>query len=124
MSSRPLFKPHSVITDGDMSGDLTSEVTIIQMLSMASYSVKWVGTAPVGVITVEVSNDYSQNSDGSVRNAGTWNTLVLTQTCAVIGNADNGYIDIESHAGYAIRLKYTRTSGTGTMNVVISGKVM
>ncbi len=124
MASRPIFTPHSVITNGDMSTSLTSDVTIIQNLSMISYSCAWsAGSTPVGAITVQVSNDYSQNADGSVRNAGTWNTVTLSTATNVSGNTGNGFIDIDAIAAFAIRLVYTRTSGSGTLNVIINGKV-
>lgn len=123
MASRPIFSPYSVITDGDMSGNLTSKVTVIQNLSMVSYDISWAGTAPVGAITVQVSNTYSQNADGSVKNAGNWTTLVLSAAPAVSGNTGNGFIDVDANAGYAIRLVYTRTSGVGLLNVTVNGKV-
>ena len=123
MSSRPQFNPFPVIVNGDMSGDLTSAITITQKLSMISYSIAWNGTSPVGVITVEVSNDYAVNSDGTVANPGTWNALPLSVTCNVTGNSDTGFIDIDATAGYALRVKYTRTSGTGTMQVTVAAKV-
>ena len=123
MSSRPQFSPYSVITDADMSANITSQVTIIQKLSMISYSITWLGTAPIGAISVEVSNDYSQNADGSVKNAGTWNALPLSTTTNVSGNSGNGFIDIDASAGYALRVVYTRTSGVGIMNCIVSAKV-
>ncbi len=123
MSSRPQLSPYKVITDGDMSGNLTSKVTIIDKLSLMSYAISWVGTTPVGTITVEVSNDYLQNADGSVKNAGTWNTLPLSATTDISGNTDNGFIDIELNAGYAMRLVYTRASGTGSMQATLASKV-
>lgn len=106
-----------------MSSSITSKVTIVQKLSLISYSVSWVGSTPVGTMSVEVSNDYVENADGSVKTAGTWNALPLDASTAVSGNTDNGFIDIDLQAGYAMRLKYTRTSGTGTMQAVISSKV-
>lgn len=123
MSSRPQFSPFPVITNGDMSGNITSAITITQKLSMISYSVSWVGTAPVGAMTVEVSNDYSVNADGSVKNPGTWNALPLSAVCTVTGNVDNGFIDIDATAGFALRLVYTRTSGTGSMQATVAAKV-
>lgn len=90
---------------------------------MINYSVSWAGTSPVGVITVQASDDYALNSDGTVKTAGTWNTLPLSDTCDVSGNTGNGMIDIDQLAAYAIRLVYTRTSGTGTMSAIISAKV-
>lgn len=123
MSSRPQFSPYTVILDGDMSGSLTSKITVIQKLSLISYGVSWSGSSPIGTIAVEVSNDYTQNEDGTVRNAGTWNALPLDGTVAVSGNLDNGFVDVDLNGAYAMRLQYIRTSGTGTMQAVISSKV-
>ncbi len=130
MSSRPLLSPQSVITNGDMStATLTSLVTIIQNISMLSYAVSWSGSTPVGTITVEVSNDYSQNVNGSVRNAGTWTALTFSvsgstaSSLPVSGNTGTGFIDIDQLGAYAVRLKYTKVSGTGTLQSVINGKV-
>lgn len=123
MSSRPQFNPYPVILNGDMSGNLTSKVTIIQKLSLISYSFSWAGTTPVGSIIVEVSNDYSDDGSGTVSNAGTWNTLPLDAATAVSGNTGNGFIDVELNAGYALRVRYARVSGTGTLQAIVSAKV-
>ncbi len=90
---------------------------------MISYDISWVGTAPIGNITIQASNTYTQNAAGVVQNVGNWNTLTLSSTTAVSGNTGNGFIDIDTLAGYAVRLVYTPTSGTGTLNVTVSGKV-
>lgn len=123
MSSRPQFDPYPVIVNGDMSGNLISKVTIVQKLSLVSYSCSWTGTAPVGAVEVQVSNDYSQNSDGTVKNPGTWNTLPLSAPTGVTGNSGNGFIDLDANAGYAMRLIYLAGSGTGVLNTVITAKV-
>ena len=123
MSSRPQFNPFPVIVDGDMSGNIISAVTIIQKLSMRSYDISWSGTTPVGAMSVQVSNSYSQNADGSVRNAGNWTTLTLSSPPTVSGNTGNGFIDVDATGAFAMRLVFTRTSGTGTMQATISAKV-
>lgn len=130
MSSRPLIKPHPVITDGDMSqATITSDVTIIQQLSMICYGFSWSGTSPVGTIAIQISNDYSVNPGGTVLNAGTWTSLDLVyggsvvSTVPVSGNTGNGAVDVETGA-YAIRALYTKTSGTGTLQCKINSKVM
>ena len=113
-----------MITNGDMSGSITSSVTIIQKLPTVSYDISWSGTSPIGSMSVQVSNTYSENSDGSVRNPGNWTTVPLgTNTTNVNTNTGNGFIDIDVIGAYAIRLVYNRTSGTGTMQAVINGKV-
>lgn len=120
MASRPIFTPHSVITSQSMGASVTSDITIIQNLSMVSYELNWsAGSTPVGLAEVQVSNTYSQNGDGTVKNAGSWTTIASS---AVSGNSGTGFFDIDAIASYAIRLKYTRTSGSGTLNAVIAGK--
>lgn len=90
---------------------------------MISYSITWSGSSPSGTVTVQVSNDYSINAAGTVLNAGTWNTLPMSATGTVSGNTGNGFADIDTLGGYAIRLVYTPVSGTGTMNAIVTGKV-
>lgn len=123
MSSRPLIKPFSVITNGDMSGNIISAVTVIDNISMISYDISWAGTAPVGAMSVQVSNTYKQNADGSVKVAGNWTTLTLSAPPTVSGNTGNGFIDVDVTAANAIRLVYTQASGTGVMNAVLAAKV-
>lgn len=132
MSSRPQFNPQPVFnaaTGRSMAVNITSIPTIIQKLSMISYAYSWTGTSPVGTVSVQVSNDYSQNSDGTVRTAGTWNTMTvnyngtLVTTVPVTGNTGNGFIDIDQCAGYAIRTIYTAGSGVGTIDATINAKV-
>jgi hypothetical protein len=123
MSSRPLLQPAPVIINGSMSSNITSAVTIISNISMMSYSYSWSGTSPVGNIVVEVSDDYTQNAAGTVSNPGTWSALPLSASTAITGNSGNGYIDIDFLGAYAIRTRYIRTSGTGTLNAIYKGKV-
>lgn len=130
MSSRPILSPYQIIggnqpgsVSGNMTATITSPVTVIQNLSMVSYSYSWTGSSPVGLITVQVSNDYTQNPAGVVTNPGTWNTLPLSSTPSVSGNTGNGQIDIDANAGYALRTVYTPVSGTGTLSATIVGKV-
>lgn len=124
MSSRPLLAPYPVIENGNMASSLTSEVTILTNISSMSYSYSWSGSSPLGSITIEVSNDYSTNADGSVRNAGTWNELELSGSTDISGNIGSGFIDLDMIAAQAVRTKYTRISGTGTLQAIIKGKVL
>lgn len=123
MASRPLMGPFLVIDDGDMSGDIISLPTIIQNISMLSYDISWAGTAPVGVMSIQVSNSYSQNADGTIRDGGNWTTVPLSSVPTVSGNTGNGFIDVDALGAYAVRLVYTRTSGTGLMTAIVTAKV-
>lgn len=130
MATRPKIPPELVINAGSMAGDLTSSPTIIQSLSMPTYQLSWSGTSPVGTVSVQVSNDFALNADGTVKNSGTWDSLYLvvgssapSQTIAISGNSGHGFIDVPLTGAYACRLIYTRSSGTGTLNVTFSAKV-
>ena len=130
MSTRPNLRPHPVIVDGDMSGNLTSQVTVLQSLTRFSYAITWAdGNDIDGTVSVQVSNDFSLNPDGSVDNPGTWNTLTLayngsaTTTVPVSGDSGNGFVDVEGTAAYAARLIYTWTDGVGTMQATLMAKV-
>lgn len=119
----------SPANSGDMSSSITSAPTVLQSISQVCYSVSWTGTTPVGTISVQASNDYSINPNGTVDNPGTWATMTLqyngsaVTSIPVTGNTGNGLIDITDTATYAIRLVYTASSGTGTLTAIVSGKV-
>jgi hypothetical protein len=112
-----------------MSGNITGTATIISNMTFASYSFSWSGTSPVGTVSIQVSNDYALSATGQVANAGTWNTLPLSYsgssvtTVPLSGNTGNGFIDIDSSAGYAIRPVYTFASGVGSLQCKVTGKV-
>lgn len=129
MSTRTTLRPAVVISAGNMAGNITSLPTVLQSITGVSYAVSWSGTAPVGTLSVQVSNDYSINPEGNVNNAGTWTTIELNvngspaSSIPVSGNTGTGFIDIDITMAYAIRLIYTATSGTGAINAIINGKV-
>lgn len=136
MSTRTSLRPQTVIpsaqaspaSTGDMSASITSAPTLLQSLTMVNYAISWSGTTPVGTVSVEASNDCTVNAEGGV-SGGIWNPLpldlngVTVTTIPITGNTGNGMIDIDGLSAYAVRLVYTFTSGTGTLAVVITGKV-
>ena len=125
MASRPIFSPYQVFVNQSMATSVaTSAVSIIQNLSQVGYDISWSGGsgATAGTFSVQVSNTYTQNSDGTVRNAGNWTTLTLSSTPTVAAASGNGYIDIDAISAYAIRLVYTPSGGAGTLNATICGK--
>lgn len=123
MASRPILSPYLIINKGNMATTITSQPTIVQNLSMLSYDISWTGTSPVGVMSVQSSNTYTQNADGTVANIGDWNTLPLSSTPSVSGNTGSGVIEIDATAMYALRIVYTPVSGTGSLSITVSGKV-
>ena len=137
MSTRTNLRPQIVIPNaqgspansGSMAANITSAPTILQSLSACSYALSWSGSSPVGTVSIQCSNDYALNANGTVQNAGTWSTMTVnlagspTTIIPITGNTGSGFIDIDQTAAYAICLIYTYTSGTGTLTAVFNGKV-
>lgn len=129
MSQRPRITPEPVIVNGNMSGNITSLPTIVQSITLGTYSYSWSGSSPSGSIAIQISDDYALNPNGTVQNAGTWNTVyvtlngsTVTNSIPVSGNTGNGIVEWSTGA-YAIRTVYTAVSGTGTLQATFVGKV-
>ncbi len=130
MSIRPEIRPYEVIDAGSMAGSLTGLATVIQKTSIISYQFVWTGSSPVGTVGVEVSNNYSLDPTGNISNAGTWTTYYFligagtyATSIAVSGASGSAIIELPNIGFYAVRAIYTRSSGTGTLDVTINGKV-
>lgn len=108
-----------------MSSDVTSLVTNINMISCIGYTISWTGT-PTGTFSVEVSQDYVApvGVQDEPLNAGTWVAVNLSVPVVASGTPDTAFIDVDITGAAYVRLKYTRTSGTGTLNATIAGKVI
>lgn len=118
-----VLKPISLITDQSMGGNVTSKVINTQFLNEAYLQLLFTGT-PTGTFTVETSGDYVPDDEfrTSPPNAGNWDALDLGTTLSATGAAGTISIDITLSAVPYLRVVYTRTSGTGTLNAKISGK--
>lgn len=129
MADRPVLPQSPVIINGDMSGNVISAPTILKQLTVGTYTYSWAGTAPVGAVSVQISNDYSLFANGTVNNPGTWITIYFTLNGATVVNAapitgDSGEGAIEWSTGAnAIRTIYTATSGVGALQAIFNGKV-
>lgn len=113
MSRKSVIRGYKVITDGDMSGNLTSDITNVTNLDNVGYLVEWSGTSPVGVITVETQSGPSG-----------WCALDFGTAISVSGNTGCAVININQIPFENVRLNYIVTSGTGTLNVTLSSKVV
>ena len=106
--SLPIFIINTqAINSQAMTGNITSSV--IDISEVRGYAVHfiWTGT-PTGDVVVEGSNDGSNFSQIST---------------AATGGAAGQSLSNQADANYKyVRVKYTFTSGTGTLNAYVSGK--
>ena len=117
MKKSPLL-PFRVVNDNDLSASFTTNPTDARYQDNIMYQIVIAsGGNAVGVLDVEVSSDY----DPKQINAGNWTDLGSAYQ-ATIDGVGTGLIMLNQFEAVWMRLKYTRTSGTSTMNAYVSGK--
>ena len=117
-----LLFPKSIITAGNMaSASITSSVVEIRNQDNVGIQLSWTGTA-VGTFAVQISINHAEDANGNVTVAGDWVALPLSPTIAAAGSADSAIIDLNQMSASYIRVVYTRSSGTGTLNAYITAK--
>lgn len=134
MSRKNFLPPYHLIVNGDMSGSITSKATDIQTYDNVAIQLVWTGGA-VGTFQVQVSSDYSQANVGAsqVINAGTWtpitlqylsNGSLLNATSIDTSVGSPIYLNLQELAAPYIRILYTASSSSGTLQAYISGKAI
>lgn len=121
--SRPYISQYHLLTNVSMATTVHSAPINIQQMSYVGFDINWTGV-PVGSFSVEVSNTYQQSNEGVVINVGNWTALVLSAPVTAAGAPDNAFIDVDGVSASWIRLTYTATSGTGSLNASLSAKVI
>lgn len=115
-----------------MSGSLTSPVTAITVLDNVAYQLDFSGS-PVGYFQVELSSNYNQDELGNVLNPGTWvpviftyfnGTIFVTSSHIPTSSGSPIIIEITQTACPFARVVYTSTSGSGTLNAIVSAKMV
>lgn len=127
MSTRTRLAPNLLPTIDMSQSSTASTATILASNSTVQYSGFWNGSSPVGTLALQFSDDYALNPNGTVNNAGTWETAPVAITGAFVtsgsvsGNTGTFRFDVTTGAN-ATRLLYTRNSGTGTLTIYVSGR--
>jgi hypothetical protein len=120
---KSVIEPIRLIASGAMTGTsvITSPAVRIARHDNVSIQCAWTGT-PAGSFAVQASLDYQQNPDGSVANAGTWTNITLPSTPSASGSAGSVVLDLNQLSFPWVRVQYTNTSGSGTLNCYLSAK--
>lgn len=119
-NSKNILPSYKTVTSGDMSADITGTPTNIQYLDNICIQCVFTGS-PVGTLIVQGSATYQQNPTTHVQTvAGTWSTL----TSYAVTTAGDVLFDLNQLSFPWVRVIYTFTSGTGTLNATVSGKAV
>lgn len=117
-----------VFTNQTMTGTINSIGCEINQEFSWSIQAEWTG-APVGAFTIQVSNDNAplaastSNPVGPDPAANVVNWSTYTGSAVVTTGAPGNWTWIAQLAPYKwVRLSYTATSGTGTVNANLFGK--
>lgn len=110
-----------IITAGSMGASLNSIGVNLDQLELTAIQAVWTGS-PVGVLKIQVSSQQVPVAPGADPAANVSNWTDYTGSPYAISAAGDTMYNM-SLVGYRwVRLVYTRTSGTGTMNATFSGK--
>lgn len=112
MARKSVLKSYKMINSGDLSSDITSSETSVINLDKASIVIAWTGSSPVGTIEVQARNG----------DQDTWRALDLGAAVSVSGNSGNHRIVLNETPFTDIRIVYTASSGTGTVDAIITAK--
>lgn len=116
------LSPVLIMDAVSLAADAESSVVKIQRLDNVGMQIDLTGS-PTGSFQAQISNNASWNPDGSLRDAGTW-INVGTAATVTAGSPDPIFIDLNQMSAKAVKLVYTRTSGTGTASVLLTGKAI
>lgn len=120
MSRKNNLRQFQNIVNGDMSqASITSSVTNLEFLDNIGVQLNFTGS-PTGSIAIQVSADYVQDVNGRVLNPGHWVTIASAST----SGGSPIYFDIQMTSAPWMRVVYTKSSGSGTLNGFITAKMV
>ena len=108
-----------------MTGTTVVTSTGIDLISGYAYSIQayWTGgSAPVGTFKLQASNDPGDTGSGQGVSQPTHWTDVTSSSQAITGTPGSILYDVTECAYRWVRLVYTNTSGTATLNATINVK--
>lgn len=114
-----------IVSAGDASqATVISSVVGIEFLDNIGIQINVTSGTPTGVFTVEVSIDHSE-INGNVLVAGNWIAISLPVSASISsGSPANIFLDLNQLSAPWIRLKYTKSGGTGNFDAFLCGKMI
>lgn len=110
MALKNIIKPHHLMVDGDMSGNLTSDAVDVTYTDNVGFQLTFTGS-PTGEFSCEGTIDEVS-----------WSALTFSSTPQATGSGDTHLLNVNQIPYKKLRVVYARTSGTGTLNVYVMSK--
>lgn len=118
MSQKNVIKPFKMLNAVDMSADQTSSVlTDITFQDNIGFQVVWSGATGLGEIFIDVSNDDKKIPDN-------WTALDFGAQVTISGASGSHLININQCPFAKMRVRFVRSTATGTLTVTITGKAV
>ena len=118
MGRKNVVKSYNSFDNVSLAANQTSPVTDIAFKDNIGIIVDWSGTAPLGELIVEATNDDNEVDASN----WTWVALDFGNTITINGATGNHLINISQAPFNKIRLRYARTSGTGNLTATMTIK--
>lgn len=118
MAKRGIIPPYRVFNAADLSGNLTQAApfTTIDSIDKVGMILEWAGASPVGEFLIDVSYLIPGTTSFTA-----WQVLDFGSPIAITGNSGSHSISIQDPPFERMRLRYVRTSGTGTLTATVFG---
>jgi hypothetical protein len=116
MARKNVLQPYKLIVNGNMGATNHSAPVKVLYTDNIGIEVAFTGT-PSGVFTIEGAVIEEQDIA-----LATWVDFGITPTMTASGSASSFLISLNEVPYSHIRITYTRTSGTGSLNVTITAK--
>lgn len=112
MARKNVALPYQLLDGESMGASITSAATNVTYTDVVGYQLKWTGT-PTGTFDVEATVDGTN-----------WEALTLSPAPQATGAAGGTLINLNQVPYAQVRLKYTRTSGTGNLTAWVMTKTL
>jgi len=118
MARKNVAGPFLSFDDQSLGADATSAITDVTYLDNIGILVDWSGTAPVGELIVECANPPVVDKEADYQ----WTALDFGSTITISGASGSHAININQVPYSKMRLRYVRTSGTGSLTARLTIK--
>ncbi len=122
MSRKNVLEPIVLNSAQNLGASFVTDATTVLYQDNISYQINATTSDAEGTFSIEVSNDFQRADTFDTPAVGNWATLTLDGTPTLASANDIIVISLNQLPYKAVRLRYTRSSGTGTADVLISGR--